>query len=255
MKKSLFLLSILCIGCTTSEEADSQVIATAAYKKAIRHMHNENAIKVQWIEHSNLLNSYKDSMILKNAISLIRKSYDVLDKKATPADYYATLLEHYNRLEYKDTASLNRAKICLENFKQTKDSSNYYNAMLNLMNLEYDVIYFYCEQVGANISGPFTKVYKDKDTINVSETYTFVVTPALYNYKYSEIIVDSSPEITIDNKKTTVPIQTKKIGGTLTFTLTPTQKGKYYIKGKVFVKQKQSGYAAEESYSTSFVVK
>ena len=254
MKKLLFLLVIICIGCTTYEQDGSQVIATTTYKKAIQHMHNENALKVQWIEHSNLLNAYKDSMILKNAITLIRKSYDVLNKKSTVAEYYTTLLEHYNRIDYKDTASLNRATVCLENFKQNKDSSNYYNAMLNLMNLEYDVIHFYSEQVGANISGPFTRVYKDKDTIRLSETYTFIVTPAEYNYKYSEIIVDSNQEIMLDNKTTTLPVQAKKVGGALTFILTPTQKGKYYIKGKVFVKQKQSGYAAEESYSTSFVV-
>ncbi len=254
MKKLFFLLTIICIGCTSEQSLSPQ--QTKTFEQAIKHMHNENALKVRWIEHSNRDNGYnKDTIVFMKAAALTTKGYDALNKKSMPDDYYNVLVEHYNTIDYKDTASLNRAKVSLENFNQTKDSISYYICMLNLMKLEYDILEFYCAQVGANRTGFFTALYKDKDTIRVSEPYIFVVTPAGYKYRYSEIIVDSTPEVTLDNKKITVPVQTKKIGGTLTFTLTPTQKGRYFIKGKVFVKQKQSGYSAEQSYFDSFVVK
>lgn len=251
MKKILFLLSIIVAGCMHEQQAQE----TDTFNQTLKLIHNENALKVRWIEHSNRDNGYNnDTLILKKAIALTTKSFDLFHKKSTTDDYYAVLLEHYNSIEYKDTACLHRAQISLENFNKTKDSSSFYTSMLNLMKLESDILDFYCAQVGAINTSVFTALYKDKDTIRLSEAYTFVATPAEYRYKYSDVVIDSTLEITLDDKKTTVPFQIKKTGGAIIVTITPTQKGKYRIKGKVYVKQKQSGYSAEQMYNDSFVV-
>lgn len=251
MKKILFLLSIIVTGCM-SEQVPQE---TDTFKQTITHLHNENALKVRTIERTNRDNGYnKDTIIFKKALALTTKSYELLNKRCTTDDYYTILLEQYNNIDNKDTACLRRVQVSLENFNKTKDSTSFYSGMLNLMKLECDILDFYCAQLGTYGTSVFTALYKDKDTTRLSEPYTFVVIPAEYTFKYSEIIIDSTLEITLDDKKTTVPFQIKKTGGALIVTTTPTQKGKYRIKGKVYIKQKISGYSAEQMYSNSFVV-
>lgn len=252
MKKLLFLLSITVISCTVKEE---HINETSNYTEAINHIYHTNSSKVRMIEKSISDNGYKnDTVLLKAAIELLNNSDEAIHNKKSLDKHFNYLLEKYSLLERKDTARLKRADRFLEKFNQDKDSSDYYNYLLTAMLLESDVIDFYCEQVGAYRITLYTMIFKESDTTKINDLYTFIIFPADYRYTYSEVIVDSLVEITVDDKKVTTPIHFKQTGGAITATLTPTQKGKYHIKGMISVIQKASRYKTEDVYSTSFIV-
>ncbi len=252
MKKLLFLLSITVISCAVKDEHTNE---TCNYIEAIQHIYHTNNNKVRMIEKSIRDNGYKkDTILLKAAMELLNNSDDAVHKKQSLDTHYTYLLEKNNLLEDKDTTHMKRAARFLEHFNLNKDSSDYYNYLLTAMMIESDILDFYCEQVGAYGFTFNTIIYKESDTVQVNDLYTFIIFPAEYRYSYSEVIVDSLVEMTVDDKKINSAIHFKQIGGAVIATLTPTQKGRYFIKGKISVTQKMSKYTTSDTYSNSFVV-
>jgi hypothetical protein len=254
MKKLFLFLSVVLVGCTIEEDRPDQ---TANYVHVIKHLYYGNVSKTRNIEKSISDNGYrKDTVLLHAAIELLNNSDGVINKKLSLNKHYEYVLEKYNSIENKDTTSLNRAHGFLEKFNQTKDSVDYYNYLQNAMLLDGDILDYYCSQLGAERLTFYTAIFKeDIDTARINNLYTFIIIPADYRFSYSKVIVDSTVEIRVDNKKADVPIHYTQTGGAVIATLTPTQKGKYTIKGKISVLQKASKYTSEDAYSTSFIVK
>ncbi len=245
-------MSITVISCTVKEEHANE---TTNYIEAINHIYYTNASKVRMIEKSISSNGYKnDTVLLKAAIELLNNSDDAVHKKQSLDKHFKYLLEKYSLLEDKDTARLKRADRFLGQFNQNKDSSDYYNYLLTAVLLESNVLDFYCAQVGAYGITFQTTIFKERDTTQINDLYTFIIFPADYRFTYSEVILDSLVEITVDDKKINTPINFKQAGGAVIATLTPTQKGRYHIKGMISVIQKASKYTTRDTYYTSFIV-
>lgn len=246
-------MSIILVGCASKEDRLDQ---TTNYIQVIKHLYNGNIAKTRMIEHSIIINGLKDSVLQKAAVDVVNNSNSVVNKKQSLDKHYTFLLEKYNAIEGKDTVSLKRAHGFLEKFKQTNDSIDYYNYLQNAMLLDADILDYYCSLMGALNITSYTAIFKeDIDTARVNNLYTFIVIPADYRFSHSKVTVDSTVEIRVDDKKIDLPIHYTQIGGAVVASLTPTQKGRYYIKGMISVLQKTSKYTQENPYSNSFVVK
>lgn len=252
----LLLLLALSLSCCKSAPEESPGIRPQ--QQAIWFLNKENHRLLQ-IMSRNIEERGNRAMDLEEkqkAAELIERRDAYRQGSLGGVEYTAYLTEAYSKTDkFEEEQAANLSRL-LSRFRQSKDSAAYHDHLLSALLLENEVLQEHVKRAGpVNVLHPPTaRLIKTTDTLQLGDTYEFSVLPAVYDYRKTKIVPDTTLQLRLNGKLVSPESYLRLQSGILLGSIHPTEAGTYTLSGSFTLLNPDYGMEVNSHFTDSFEV-